>query len=129
MEFDFTKDYILEDERAILRPLKKEDFDLLVPFAEQEPEIWNFSTLKVAGAENFKNYIESTIKSRIEEKEYPFIVFDKKTNEYAGSTRFYDIQPANQTLQLGYTWYGKKFQRTGLTGIANFCCFNLHLKK
>ena len=46
--------------------------------------------------------------------EYPFIVFDKRTNEYAGSTRFYDIQPANKVLQIGYTWYGKKFQGTGL---------------
>ena len=46
--------------------------------------------------------------------EYPFIVFDKNTQQYAGSTRFYDIQVANKTLQLGYTWYGKAFQGTGL---------------
>jgi RimJ/RimL family protein N-acetyltransferase len=38
----------------------------------------------------------------------------KKTNRYAGSTRFYDIQPSNLSTQLGYTWYGKDFQRTGL---------------
>ncbi len=47
-------------------------------------------------------------------KEYPFIVFDKLTNQYAGSTRFYDIQPANNMLQPGFTWYGLQFQRTGL---------------
>ncbi|HSU27662.1 MAG TPA: GNAT family protein, partial [Chitinophagaceae bacterium] len=49
-----------------------------------------------------------------ERKEYPFIVFDKKTNTYAGSTRFYDIQQGYHTTQLGYTWYGGAFQRTGL---------------
>jgi len=41
-------------------------------------------------------------------------VFDKKANRYAGSTRFYDIQQPWLTTQLGYTWYGKEFQRTGL---------------
>src|SRR4029077_21285882 len=47
-------------------------------------------------------------------KEYPFIIFDKATNQYAGSSRFYDIQLVNSSTQLGYTWYGKEFQRTGL---------------
>lgn len=114
MEFDFSKDYILEDDRALLRPLKKEDAEFLVPFAELEPDIWKFSTMPVAGSENMKKYIDLTLQARIDKKEYPFIVFDKKENEYAGSTRFYDIQLSNQTLQLGYTWYGKKFQRSGL---------------
>ncbi|MDI3319593.1 GNAT family N-acetyltransferase [Pinibacter soli] len=114
MEFDFSKDYILEDDRVLLRPLKKEDAEFLVPFAEQEPDIWKFSTMPVAGSENMKKYIDLTLQARIDKKEYPFIVFDKNENAFAGSTRFYDIQLGNQTLQLGYTWYGKKFQRSGL---------------
>ncbi|BAV09853.1 Acetyltransferase (GNAT) domain-containing protein [Filimonas lacunae] len=43
-----------------------------------------------------------------------FLVFDKAANAYAGCTRFYDIQSVNETTQLGYTWYGKDFQRSGL---------------
>ena len=61
-----------------------------------------------------KTYISHTIKQRDEKNEYPFIVFDKASNSYAGSTRFYDIQLDNLTVQLGYTWYGKQFRRTGL---------------
>ena len=38
----------------------------------------------------------------------------EETNRYAGSTRFYDIQQDYLTAQLGYTWYGKEFQRSGL---------------
>jgi N-acetyltransferase len=49
-----------------------------------------------------------------DKKEFPFIVFDKQANRYAGSTRFYDIQQHWLTTQLGYTWYGKAFQRSGL---------------
>ena len=51
---------------------------------------------------------------RIAEKMYPFIVWDKRTGEYAGSTRFYDINLPFKTLQLGYTWYGERFRGTGL---------------
>src|SRR5690606_741380 len=37
-----------------------------------------------------------------------------RKEKYAGSTRYYDIQEEQRTLQLGYTWYGRQFQRTGL---------------
>ena len=113
-KFDCTKNYILEDDRVLLRPLQQEDFSHLLPFALQEPGLWKFSLVSAAGEKGLQNYMDITFKAKNEGKEYPFIVFDKKANEYAGSTRFYDIQNDLQTVQLGYTWYGKKFQGTGL---------------
>jgi RimJ/RimL family protein N-acetyltransferase len=110
----FKENIILENERVLLRPLQENDFENLLPFSLNEPEIWRFGLITAAGKENLRNYINSTIKNRTEGKEYPFIVFDKKANGYAGSTRFYAIQEPYLTTQLGYTWYGKKFQRTGL---------------
>jgi len=112
--FDCSKNYVLEDDRVLLRPLQQDDYDNLLPFSLNEPGLWKYSLVTPAGAEGLQNYLNITFKARDEGKEYPFIVFDKKTNEYAGSTRFYDIQNDLQTLQLGYTWYGKKFQGTGL---------------
>ncbi len=114
IDFDFSKDYTLEDDIVLLRPLKKEDIALLVHFSTDEPETWKYSPTKIAGEENFKKHYEEAIKAQKDKREYPFIVFDKRTKQYAGSTRFYDIQLPNQTLQLGYTWYGKDFQATGL---------------
>ena len=61
-----------------------------------------------------QNYMNLTFMAKAEGREYPFIVYDKRTNEYAGSTRFYDIHNDFKTVKLGYTWYGKKFQGTGL---------------
>ena len=113
-KFDCSKNYFLEDDRVLLRPLQQEDFNYLLPFALKEPVLWNYSLVSAAGEEGLQNYMNITFKARDEGKEYPFIVYDKQTNEYAGSTRFYDIQNDLQTVQLGYTWYGKKFQGTGL---------------
>ncbi|RYY23733.1 MAG: N-acetyltransferase, partial [Sphingobacteriaceae bacterium] len=118
--FDFSADYILEDDAVILRPLTENDYQHLLPFALNEPDLWKYSLVKVAGAENLKTYIDSALKARAEHKEYAFIVFDKKQQKYAGCTRFYDIQLQNQTLQLGYTWYGKAFQGTGLNKHCKF---------
>ena len=111
---DFPQNVVLENERVLLRPLQQTDIEFLLPFAINEPETWTYSLISPAGKKGMEEYINETIKQRDEKKEYAFIVFDKTTNSYAGCTRFYDIQLNNVTTQLGYTWYGKDFRRTGL---------------
>lgn len=120
LSFDFTQEIVLEDERVILRPLEVSDFKQLLNFALTEPEIWKYSLIRAAGEEGLKNYLNIALEARNAEKEYPFIVFDKQAKQYAGSTRFYDIQLSNSSLQLGYTWYGKQFQGTGLNKHCKF---------
>lgn len=110
----FSHNIVLENERALLRPIEASDFDNLLPFSLNEPDIWKYGLLTAAGEENLRSYIQLAVNNRNEKKEYTFIVFDKKANAYAGSTRFYDIQQSYLTTQLGFTWYGNDFQRTGL---------------
>jgi RimJ/RimL family protein N-acetyltransferase len=116
----FPQGLILEDERVQLRPLEVSDLQYLLPFAIGQPEIWKYSLTTPAGMDKMEEYIRTTVEQRNAGKEYPFIVYDKQAGAYAGSTRFYDIQLANQTTQLGYTWYGKEFQRTGLNRHCKF---------
>ena len=105
---------ILEDEFVLLRPLQESDLEHLLPFSMNEPELWKFSLVRANGKENLEHYIQIAIKARENGAEFPFIVYDKRTGNYAGSTRFYDINYGFKTIQLGYTWYGKDFQGTGL---------------
>jgi N-acetyltransferase len=112
--FPFTTPIILENERVLLRPLEAADYEHLLPFALQEPDLWRFSLVNPAGADGMRAYIDTAIAERTAHQAYPFIIFDKQANAYAGSTRFYDIQPVNAAVQLGYTWYGTAFQRSGL---------------
>lgn len=113
-DFNPSKNYILEDERALLRPLQPGDEKYLLPFSLNEPYIWKYSLISAAGEDGLKKYLNLALKGRASGKEYPFIVFDKLKNEYAGSTRFYDINIPFQTLLLGSTWYGSSFRGTGL---------------
>jgi N-acetyltransferase len=112
--FDSRKEYILENDIVLLRPLTESDYEHLLPFAINEPTLWKFSLVPATGEDGMKNYITAAIEAIAKGTEYAFIVFDKRTQQYAGSTRFYDIQLHNQSMQLGYTWYGSAFQGTGL---------------
>lgn len=114
MKFDFKEKYILENEYVKLQPLENIDFDNLLEYSENEPEIWEFNSGGANGKENLKKYIANAIKNRESEKEYPFIVFDKKSGKFVGSTRFYGIFLEMKTIEIGYTWYGKKYQGSGI---------------
>jgi RimJ/RimL family protein N-acetyltransferase len=129
MNFNLQEDYFLEDERVLLRPLKKEDWVNLLPISLNEPDTWKYSLISAAGEEGLKNYINIALQAKETGKEYPFIVFDKKTNKYAGSTRFYDINLPYKTLQLGYTWYGKEFRGTGLNKHCKFLLLSFAFEK
>ncbi|WP_295652276.1 GNAT family protein [uncultured Mucilaginibacter sp.] len=129
LNFDQTIDYILEDERVLLRPLQQNDLDNLLPFALNEPDLWKFSMRSGAGKEGMEQYIAQALAAKQTGTEYPFIVLDKLTNTYAGCTRFYDIQPAHLNLQLGYTWYGKAFQGTGLNKHCKFLLLQFVFEK
>jgi len=111
---NFKVNYTLENEMVKLRPLELNDFENLLHFSINEPELWTYSLIQANSENNLKKYIELAINGRENSKEYAFIVFDKRAEKFVGSTRFYDIQIENLTLQLGYTWYGKDFQGTGL---------------
>ena len=120
MKLDTTTTYILENDCVKLIPLQAEFIKYLLPFSENEPNLWNYSLTPANGWENLEKYISAALEKRSENDSYPFIVFDKKTEQYAGSTRFYDIQHHHNTVQIGYTWYGKDFQGTGLNKNCKF---------
>ena len=112
--FDFMKEIILENERVLLRPLALSDLSLLAHFVADEPDLWKYSLAAINNSTDLENYIQTAMEARGHETAYAFIVFDKLLNEYVGCTRFYDIQLAFQTTQIGYTWYSKKCWGTKL---------------
>jgi RimJ/RimL family protein N-acetyltransferase len=129
MNFDLKKDYVLENEFVRLEPLKYSDYDVLLNYSENEPEIWEFNSGGANGKENLEKYIANAILQRELEKEYAFIIFDKKTQSYVGSTRFYAIFLENKTIEIGYTWYGKEFQGTGINKNCKFLLLEFAFEK
>ena len=134
MNFNFNENYILENEWVRLEPFQSSDFDKLLFYSENEPEIWEFNSGGANGKENLEKYISNALLQRETEKEYPFIVFDKTAQKYVGSTRFYAIFIENKTVEIGYTWYGKKYQGTGINKnckylLLEFAFEKLHMER
>jgi len=113
MNFDFKENHILENESIRLIPLEISHYHYLLEYSINEPELWQFNSGGANGSENLKKYISDTIQQRVNENEYPFIVFDKRKNKYIGSTRFYSFKQLNNTVEIGYTWYGKESHGDG----------------
>lgn len=122
MVFNFLEDYILENNRVKLSPLRSTHIDELVSISE-ESDLWTHFIEKGNGRKNLEAYINKTIKNRTLKKEYPFIVFDKKNGKYAGTTRFYEYSQELKNIKLGHTWYGKEFRGTGLNKHCKYLLF------
>ncbi|RZJ69784.1 GNAT family protein [Flavobacterium sp.] len=121
LDFFGSDAFALEDDRVLLRPMVSADVENLLYLSENEPEIWKYSLIQAGGGrENLANYIATALSAKEKEMEFPFVVFDKSAGKFAGSTRFYDINFAQKSLQLGYTWYGKEFQGSGLNKHCKF---------
>ena len=118
--FDFEKEYILENERVLLRPLLIADLSLLAQYVVSEPALWQYSLVSVNDKAGLEKYIQTAIDARKQKTAYAFIVFDKILQQYVGCTRFYDVQLAFDTTQIGYTWYSKKCWGTKLNENCKF---------
>ncbi|MCI1188333.1 GNAT family N-acetyltransferase [Hymenobacter sp. DH14] len=110
---DFSAPIVLENRRARLRPLELTDFEALKAVA-MDADIWKYTLTRGDDAVSLAAYLRQAIEGREQGLRYPFAIIDRETGELAGSTSYYNVSESNQSLSIGYTWVGTKFQRSGL---------------
>lgn len=127
-EFDFKKEYVFEDDFVKLVPLAEAH---IAPLAQisNDPEIWKYFFESGDTFENLKDYVQKAIENRELGKEYPFAVYNKQKNQFAGTTRFYNYSHELKTIKLGHTWYGKPFRGSGLNKHCKFLLFEFAFEK
>jgi len=113
-KFETSQHIILENDRIKLRPLIEDDYNNLRPIAHRNPQLLQYSPKQVNTDEKLRAYISKALQQKAEGSRYPFISFDKKAQEYAGSTSYLNISNDNERLEIGATWIGSSFQGTGL---------------
>ena len=124
----FTHNLVLENDRARLEPLTEVHYDLLWPIAQQEV-LWRYTSAKIKNEEDFKKYFDQAISERKSGLSYPFAIFDKLENRYAGSTRFGNISFEHKRVEIGWTWYHPELQRTGLNRACKFLLLSYGFEK
>ncbi|MFN8248626.1 MAG: GNAT family protein [Ferruginibacter sp.] len=110
---------ILENDRSRLEPLEEKHFPLLWPIAA-ERALWQFTQADIKTEDDFRRYFDKALQERKEGSSYPFAIYDKQNNCYAGCTRFGNISLRDKRQEIGWTWYKTSLQRTGINKATKF---------
>lgn len=107
------KPITLEAHGVRLEPLSPEHYDGLVA-AASDGELWKlwFTSVPEPGATI--GYIRDAAKGQADGHMLPWAVRDLTTNTIVGSTRYHDIVRAIDRVEIGYTWYALRCQRTNI---------------
>ena len=80
--------------------------------AARDGELWQLRVTSVPAPGETAAYVATALKGYADGHMLPFVVVDTASGRVIGSTRYHDIVPAVERLEIGHTWYGRSWQRT-----------------
>ncbi len=81
--------------------------------AARDGELWNLWFTSVPKPEDAQQYVEQALALNDQDKAMPFVVRDG-SHTIVGSTRYCNIEADHKRLEIGWTWYAERVQRTAL---------------
>jgi N-acetyltransferase len=81
-------------------------------------ELWNLRVTSVPEPAQTRAYIDNALAGQAAGHRLPFAVLDSASGEVLGSTSYHDIVPAIARLEIGWTWYAQRVQRTAVNTTA-----------
>ncbi len=118
----------LQNEIVKLEPLSLENFKNLYAIAS-EKDLVKYSPSDISTFQALTGYVQTALRSAEKDAAIPFIIFDKRKQHYAGSTRYMNIDWHNKVLHIGSTWIGNSFQGTGLNTAMKNLMINYAFEK
>jgi len=101
----------LEGHGVRLEPLTPEHRDTLVA-AARDGQLWELWFTSVPTPEETAGYINDALYGQLVGHMLPWVVRELDSGEIVGTTRYHDIVPAIDRVEIGYTWYAGRWQRT-----------------
>ena len=86
--------------------------------AAADGELWTIRVTSVPSPTQTRQYIEDALAMREAGHRFAFAVTDQTTGAVLGCTSFHDIVPAVKRVEIGWTWYAKRCQRTHVNTTA-----------
>ena len=113
----------LEGHGVRLEPLSAEHEKGLAE-AATDGKLWELWFTSVPEPEKTRAYIDIALQGQKEGHMLPWVVRDAKSGAVLGSTRYHDIIPAADRVEIGYTWYAKRCQRTHVNTACKVLLFS-----
>ena len=111
--------FILRGNSIRLEPLSLDHLDGLCEVG-LDPEIWRWAPLPITNCEEMRTYVETALRWQAEGTALPFATVLNETRQIVGSTRFANIDREHRHLEIGWTWIGKRWQRTAVNTEAKY---------
>jgi RimJ/RimL family protein N-acetyltransferase len=105
------KPITLESHGVRLEPLAYEHHDGLVA-AAADGRLWELWFTAVPEPGQAPAYIADALAGQNDGHMLPWAVRELSSGAIIGSTRYHDIVAAIGRVEIGYTWYGKRWQRS-----------------
>ncbi|TBW56424.1 N-acetyltransferase [Marinobacter halodurans] len=109
----WLEDVTLAHQTASLVPLTPGHRDALVQ-ASSDGRLWELWFTGAPSADTVDTYIEQALQDKAAGRALPFVVIDNASGDVIGSTRFCNAEPESRRVEIGYTWYARRAQRTSV---------------
>jgi RimJ/RimL family protein N-acetyltransferase len=112
----------LEGHGVRLEPLSLDHHDGLRAAAE-DGRLWELWFTSVPDPDGVRAYIDTALAGQRHGHMLPWAVRELTTGAIAGTTRYHDIVADIDRVEIGYTWYGRRWQRTHVNTACKLLLF------
>jgi RimJ/RimL family protein N-acetyltransferase len=109
----FIEPVTLAGDHVVLEPLDVAHQSGLAK-AAADGALWELWYTSVPAPERVGEYVATALDWRERLGAMPFAVRARQSGAVVGCTRYFNVEPANRRLEIGYTWYAKSVQRTAV---------------
>lgn len=96
-----------------LIPLKRKHTNALLE-ASSDGELWKLWYTSAPNSKTIDAYLDKAFNDQEAGAALLFAVADNATQKIIGTTRYCNADNLNHRVEIGYTWYAKSYQRTGV---------------
>jgi N-acetyltransferase len=102
---------VLEGHGVRLEPLAASHLEA-IEAAAADGKLWELWFTTVPEPGKTRAWLDTALAGQEAKQMLPWAVRDLKSGAIVGSTRYHDIVLAADRVEIGYTWYAKRVQRT-----------------
>jgi N-acetyltransferase len=118
----------LEGHGVRLEPLAREHAAGLSE-AAKDGRLWELFFTSVPEVAEVQAYISGALAGQEKGEMLPWAVRDLKSGAIVGSTRYHDIIAVADRVEIGYTWYAKRMQRSHVNTACKLLLFGYAFEK
>ena len=107
----FVEPVVLSDRGIQLVPLSL-DHEQGLRAAAMDGELWRLRITSVPEPDQTAQYIRDALAAREAGHRFAFAILDAASGTVLGSSSYHDIIASVKRVEIGYTWYAKRCQRT-----------------